>query len=62
MIMSQTVRCPYCGERFESSIDVSAGSEDYFEDCAVCCRPVRFCTQISSEGELIQVEIRRDDD
>jgi len=62
MIMTQTVCCPYCGERFESNIDVSAGNEDYFEDCQACCRPVRFNTHISPNGELIRVEIRRDDE
>ncbi|MBE9515765.1 MAG: CPXCG motif-containing cysteine-rich protein [Proteobacteria bacterium] len=62
MILSQIVRCPYCGERFASNIDVSAGSADYFEDCQVCCRPVRLNTEIGPDGELLQVMISRDDE
>jgi len=62
MILSQSVRCPYCGEVYESSIDVFAGSQEYFEDCYICCRPIIFFTQVDHEGSLLSVEIRRDDD
>jgi rSAM/selenodomain-associated transferase 1 len=34
------VDCPYCGESFESTVDVSAGSFSYVEDCQVCCQPI----------------------
>lgn len=34
------VSCPYCGERLELLLDVSAGSQTYVEDCSVCCRPI----------------------
>ncbi|MDH5631704.1 MAG: CPXCG motif-containing cysteine-rich protein [Gammaproteobacteria bacterium] len=62
MIVSQTVRCPYCGERFESNIDVSAGSEEYREDCKVCCRTIHYTTLVNGRDELLRIEIRRHDD
>ena len=34
------VTCPYCGEPFETLIDLSAGSSTYIEDCQVCCAPM----------------------
>ena len=37
---TQTVRCPYCGERLEVFIDRSVRRQEYIEDCQVCCRPI----------------------
>ncbi len=34
------VNCPYCGEEIELVVDYSAGSQEYVEDCSVCCRPI----------------------
>jgi len=39
-LQEQRVSCPYCGERLELLLDVSAGSQTYVEDCTVCCRPI----------------------
>jgi hypothetical protein len=37
-----TVQCPYCGEAIEITLDPgSGGSQEYVEDCAVCCNPWR---------------------
>jgi Cysteine-rich CPXCG len=34
------VRCPYCGEASEITLDPGGGaSQEYVEDCPVCCRP-----------------------
>jgi len=35
-----TVQCPYCGESIEILLDPSDPSEEYIEDCQVCCRPI----------------------
>ena len=37
---TQTIRCPYCGERLEVFIDRSVRRQEYIEDCQVCCRPI----------------------
>jgi hypothetical protein len=35
--------CPHCAESLETYPDPGGGPEqDYVEDCAVCCRPIRF--------------------
>lgn len=34
------VSCPYCGERIVIVIDLSAGPQEYTEDCQVCCQPM----------------------
>jgi hypothetical protein len=58
----QSVRCPYCGETFETEIDVSGGSQEYIEDCYVCCRPIVFRIEVDVDGELTGLETQRDND
>lgn len=60
MIESITIACPYCGEHFSSSVDCSAGSQRYIEDCAVCCRPIEIAAIVSDEGELIKLSTTTD--
>ena len=34
------VQCPHCGEANEIALDPGSGaSQEYVEDCQVCCRP-----------------------
>lgn len=56
------IACPYCGEQFETSLDTSQGDQTYFEDCYVCCRPIKFDVRIDHAGELAEVRLSRDDE
>jgi len=58
----QSVACPYCGESFETEIDTSAGSQEYVEDCYVCCRPIVFQLHVNDDGELTGLEVQREND
>jgi hypothetical protein len=62
MLRQEQVTCPYCGETFETSVDASGGSQEYIEDCQVCCRPIVFQIEVDHDGELSGVQVRRDDD
>ena len=62
MIEWQTISCPYCGETFETSVDTSGGSQQYTEDCQVCCQPIVFHVEVDHEGGLSNISLRRDDD
>ena len=53
-LQSRSVRCPYCGETFETVIDLSGGSTSYIEDCHVCCRPIEFRLEVADEGASLQ--------
>ena len=55
MLETVTIHCPYCGEGYETVVDLSAGSQKYVEDCAVCCRPIEVTLRVSDEGELLGV-------
>jgi hypothetical protein len=53
------VRCPFCGETFTILVDPSVESQDYIEDCFVCCRPIRFDVRCE-DGEVVSVNANRD--
>ena len=54
-------QCPYCGETVELTVDpVGPSSEQYVEDCAVCCRP--WTVTVHREGEDVEVQLARGDD
>jgi hypothetical protein len=60
-LLNRTISCPYCGEAIELLIDDSANGQDYFEDCSVCCRPIRVQLSVDFEGDC-QLVILRDDE
>jgi hypothetical protein len=61
MIESIEVRCPYCGEMFETVADCSAGSVEYQEDCQICCNPILFRLHVDFAGNLTAVDVQRED-
>jgi hypothetical protein len=57
--METQVQCPYCGEEFETVIDLSVdGAQTYIEDCFVCCRPIQFRVEVA-DGEAVSVDTAR---
>ena len=45
------VHCPYCGEANEIALDPGSGaSQEYVEDCQVCCRPWRVRVAYDADG------------
>ena len=54
-----SVRCPYCGERLESRVDLTADEPAYVEDCEVCCRPIEFAVEREQDGALRALGVRR---
>jgi hypothetical protein len=56
------IHCPYCGESYETAVDLSAGSQSYVEDCAVCCRPIEIALRVGDDGKLLDVSTRTDRD
>ena len=56
-----TISCPYCGEAFGTSVDLSSGSCAYVEDCQVCCQPIEVAIEVDEAGELQAIDARRQD-
>ncbi len=60
-LIEKSVYCPYCGENITVFIDDSIEQQDYYEDCQVCCRPIRFLQTVSVDGGC-DVCVLRDDE
>ncbi len=54
-----TIQCPFCGEGFETAVDLSAGSFSYVEDCQVCCQPIELAGEVDDAGALAGVTANR---
>ena len=45
--------CDACGEEIVIPVDASAGeSQEYVEDCPVCCRPNRIHVDFDDDGSV----------
>jgi hypothetical protein len=55
------VLCPYCGERLETRVDLTADEPSYMEDCQVCCRPIEFHLERDAGGALVALRVQRID-
>ena len=55
------VQCPYCGEQFETAVDLSAGAFSYVEDCQICCQPIELRSEINDRGAFVGVIASRTD-
>ncbi len=53
------VRCPYCGERLETRVDLTSDEAVFVEDCEVCCRPIEFQAERDESGALLALQVRR---
>ena len=61
LLQPETMRCPYCGEQIDVLVDCSAGSQEYVEDCSVCCRPIVVRLAVE-DGELVGLEGRSENE
>ena len=61
-IVPVSVQCPYCGEWFNTSVDLSAGPQSYIEDCYACCQPIECAVSLDQNGELDAFNVKRDSD
>ena len=60
--MEAECTCPYCGEATALWVDEDGGrSQNYVEDCAVCCRPIQVHVAVDADGEVMVAAQRGDD-
>ncbi|MAW07045.1 MAG: CPXCG motif-containing cysteine-rich protein [Halobacteriovoraceae bacterium] len=53
--------CPYCGETISMSFERFSGSQEYIEDCEVCCRPICVSYEVN-DGEVVLNQVKRLDE
>jgi hypothetical protein len=56
-LAESTIGCPYCGELITILVDRSIETQQYIEDCQVCCRPIDILVTVSDDGSF-QVDAR----
>ncbi len=62
-IEDRLVTCPWCGSATEVAIDRTAGSQEFVEDCTVCCSPMTVCVACDPLTlELLGVSVAREND
>lgn len=55
------IECPYCGETQATDLDGSGGDQSYWQDCQICCCPIKFELSVNYNGDIAFV-IKRDDE
>jgi hypothetical protein len=60
MIEEAIIDCPSCGEAMALDVDTTAGEEQsYFEDCAVCCKPMEVYVKCKP-GRVLSISVTAD--
>ena len=57
MEVSETIQCPFCGQRFEIVVDTSMGTNRFNTDCEVCCRPIEVVAECVP-GEILSLDVQ----
>lgn len=58
----QNVNCPHCGHMIQISLDASAGSQEFYDDCPACCNPIHVNMQVDELHKTINLFIDADDE
>jgi len=53
--------CPYCGENISLLIDDTLKTQEYIEDCEVCCSPMIVNVEINLNDE-ISINVKRENE
>jgi hypothetical protein len=48
-------QCPYCWEQISMLIDMSQPSQNYIEDCEICCNPIQVSVVVN-QSEIIDFQ------
>ncbi|VUD53080.1 hypothetical protein TDB9533_01762 [Thalassocella blandensis] len=56
------IGCPYCGELLTLLIDPSVETQQYVEDCHVCCAPmlVSVSVDLDDDEQHIYVDVQQE--
>lgn len=60
-LIEESVQCPYCWQSFTILIDASVESQEYVEDCEICCRAIDFCVEVDDQDRPI-VQVKQPDE
>ena len=52
-VLERRIRCPFCDAPQSILLDLSAGAQDYIEDCQVCCQPMQIGFEPIGDDDVI---------
>ena len=55
-LSEKKIACPFCAESITILLDASEGTQEYIEDCQVCCRPMQITLQVDG-GDIVAVQV-----
>ena len=56
MEVSGTIQCPFCGQKFDLTVDTSIEEQRFTTDCEVCCRPFNVFAECEP-GEILSLVV-----
>lgn len=59
MEVSESIYCPYCGQRFDLVVDTSVANQRLTTDCEICCRPFEVVAECEP-GEILSLDVHAD--
>ncbi|MGL4474899.1 MAG: CPXCG motif-containing cysteine-rich protein [Shewanella sp.] len=61
-LKKQIISCPFCGHHLHIELDASAGDQDYYDDCRVCCNPIHLRLHIDEARRTVELHVDSDDE
>ncbi|MDD8058482.1 MULTISPECIES: CPXCG motif-containing cysteine-rich protein [Shewanella] len=61
-LLSRTISCPHCGHNQHVTIDASAGDQEYYDDCRICCNPIHIRMHLDDNRRMIELHVDSDDE
>lgn len=58
----KTIQCPHCASTISITVDASAGSQDYVEDCSACCNPMHISVIRNEQSNQVELTVDADDE
>ncbi|WP_297479739.1 CPXCG motif-containing cysteine-rich protein [uncultured Photobacterium sp.] len=59
---TQNVNCPHCGHTISIPLDASAGSQNFYDDCSICCNPIHLTMEVDEQHKTINLFVDADDE
>ncbi len=61
-LSEKRITCPHCGHHLHTTLDISAGDQDYYDECPACCMEIHYHLHIDEYRKKIQLTVDSDDE
>ena len=61
-IKQQTIACPHCGHHQRIELDATAGDQEFYDDCRICCNPIHIRLHVDEANRKIELRVDGDDE